>query len=74
MKKRFFWAVMISPTRATIFRFRTEKERTQWLRLVDKNDHPNTTKEELDSRHPEVRRLNRRLAAGEVITFPVEIE
>lgn len=59
MKKRYFWAY----DGDQLFRFRSRIEREKW-------GHDKTF---VSATHPEVRRIQRRMAAGEQITFPVEV-
>ena len=72
MKKRYFWAKRTdrSPHLQTetvfIHRFRSIGERAAWLTDGDWVDA-------LPATDPEVRRIQRRIAAGEEVTFPVEV-
>jgi hypothetical protein len=68
MKKRYFWGQQEN----LIYRFRTEDERNQWYR-DERVNWQNPLCHLLPASHPEVRRLNRRMAAGETLTFPVTI-
>lgn len=69
MEKRFFWAIDLhSP--ATLHRFPSRRQRTEWI-------GGNPYRGEVGNMHPaffQVRRIQRRMAQGEQITFPVEID
>ncbi len=68
MRKQYFWALQeIEVDKSLIHRFRTQGERELFV-LQDL-----TTFCAIGGDDPEVRRIKRRLAAGEQITFPVEI-
>jgi len=72
MRKQWFWAKHFQPqevagTLEFINRFRTREERNHWVRCDMHRERARGT-------HPEVRRIKRRIAAGETITFPVSIE
>ena len=69
MEKRFFWALQIITVpvaKQSIYRFRTEKKRDEWVRQSHHRRH-------LGATDPEVRRIQRRIAAGEEVAFPVEV-
>jgi len=72
MRKRYFWAkrtVSNGPGESCstfLLRFRTMEARQVWM---DKTDWA----EVIGGEDPEVRRIQRRMAQGEQITFPMEI-
>ncbi len=80
MRKQYFWAIQKNHDEGTclIMRFRTEGERDSWVDnfafapvivgIKDVERHP------VAGTDPEVRRIKRRIAAGEAIQFPVEID
>jgi hypothetical protein len=74
MKKRYFWAMQEAGEGVLLLRFRVEAERTCWLNNLP-NEAPwdRIKRSALESTHPEVRRVNRMLAAGIEVKFPVEI-
>ena len=68
MQKRFFWAAQdIGIFQCLIHRFRTEKERDDFV------SQDRGTFGSLKATDPEVRRIQRRIAAGEDVQFPVEV-
>ena len=66
MKKRYFWSAIFSERGTMLYRFRTLGERLRW-----ESFHPEG--EVLPATDPEVRRIQRRLASGEEIEFPIEV-
>ena len=68
MKKRYFWAFKTDHGAKSTFlhRFRTMGDRQAWM---DKNSWA----EVIGGDHPEVRRILRRMVAGDQIVFPVEV-
>ena len=68
MQKRYFWGLEAVRGRDTryVHRFRTGEERKQWSLGNLYHSH-------LSATDPEVRRIQRRLAAGEEVIFPVEV-
>jgi hypothetical protein len=70
MRKQFFWAIKHhAGALRWVFRFRTRRGRDNFLNATPAGDRD----EGVPGTHPEVRRIKRRLAAGEAVTFPVEI-
>ena len=68
MQKRYFWAIQeISREQSLVSRFRTEREREEFI------SQDRTTFGPLLATDPEVRRIQRRMAGGERIEFPVEV-
>ncbi len=74
MKKRYFWALGFDRTggKTLLVRLRNKQERQFWLES-HQGLWPHTWLS-IHAAHPEVRRIQRRMAAGEQITFPVEID
>lgn len=66
MRKQYFWVIREIDVK-WLTRFRSEADRRYWL------EDFHLTARAIPGTHPEVRRIKRRLAAGEQITFPVEI-
>lgn len=66
MKKRYFWGAIFSERGTTLYRFRTMDERNKWESF-------HLEGEVLQATDPEVRRIQRRIAAGEEVSFPVEV-
>jgi len=72
MKKRFFWArqeVSHGPGElwsVFLHRFRTMEDRQLWMDKI-------MWAQVIGGEDPEVRRIQRRIAQGEQISFPVEI-
>jgi len=74
MRKQWFWGLhnkdglenICGPR--FIHRFRTDRDRAEWLNGMHRQ------RKDLLGCDPEVRRIKRRIAAGEVVTFPVEID
>lgn len=69
MKKRYFWAIDLQAP-ASLCRFPSRQLRLNWI-----GGNPNRA--EVEKGHfafYAVRRLNRRMAVGEQISFPVRIE
>lgn len=64
--RRLWWGVSQTPTRVFLHRFETAAARTEWLKM-SKN---HTT---VLASSPVVCKINRRIAKGEKILFPVEI-
>lgn len=73
MEKRFFWgkrtqrSVFLLTETVFIHRFRSIGERSAWLTDGGWVDS-------LSANDPEVRRIKRRIAAGEDLQFPVEVD
>lgn len=72
MKKHYFWALWRSPDGLFLVRFRSDKERQEWMKDMKKTN-PKHIWYPIIAAHPEVRRIQRRMAQGEEITFPVEV-
>jgi hypothetical protein len=76
MEKRFFWAAQKAQDKILVIRFRSEAERMGWIQngtdMVGWGIPP-IYRIVLNATDPEVRRIQRRMAQGEQITFPVEI-
>ena len=70
MKKRYFWALTQIGDHKKIYRFRSAADRRKWSQAKVGLVAPTTF---IKANHPEVRRVQRQLDAGEVVTFPVEI-
>ena len=72
MQKRYFWAQRterssyLQTETVFIHRFRSAGERAAWLTDGEWVDP-------LPATDPEVRRIQRRITAGEEVTFPVEV-
>ena len=72
MVKRHFWAITVNQDNTTwLWRFRNRGERTTWFLNRNPDDYKIHFTTGTD---PEVRRIQRRIAAGEKITFPVAID
>lgn len=67
MKKHYFYGMETKGDKITISRFRDLGTANAFVSV-------SRTREVIPSTHPELRRINRRIAAGEQITWPVEIE
>ena len=64
--RRLYWGISQTPTRIFLHIFKSGAERNEWLKISC-----NHTCE--FASNPIVRKINRRIAAGEKILFPVEI-
>ena len=71
MRKRYFWAFQEINEVKYLWRFRSVDDRRKWFASRQPTNYPI---EYPNGSHPEVRRINRRIAAGESITFPVELD
>ena len=68
MEKRYFWAIELK-TPVTMHRFPSRRERDEFVKGSPFRD-------KVDNRHSafyQVRRIQRRIAAGEQVGFPVEV-
>lgn len=66
MRKHYFWAKETKGEKTTIFQFRSYGEANTFVSV-------SRARAIVLSIDPEVRRINRRIAAGEQLTFPIEI-
>ncbi len=73
MKKRYFWALWRSEDGLFVSSFRSNQDRQDFLAGCLKTPGIKVSYGIVAS-HPEVRRLQRRLAQGEQIMFPHKIE
>lgn len=76
MRKRFFWARCLmrnngSPDIELIHRFRHMDEARTWVETMEVTEKDFA--ELIPATHPEVRRIQRRMAQGEELNFPMEI-
>jgi len=69
MQKRFVWAIQLKNDRRLLHRFSWVSSFWLWL----EEPHSGETRFRFNADTPEVRRIQRRIAQGEQITFPVEI-
>ena len=67
MKKRYFWAAHRYKGEAWIHRFRIRTMANEFVSVIPES------REMLIAAHPEVRRINRMIAAGELVVFPVKV-
>lgn len=72
MKKRYFWGCESKNNQKTIHRFDYQINLHSWLRGSEWKT--NGLRFQLPAASPEVRRIQRRIAAGEIPDFPVEVD
>ena len=73
MLKRYYWALIHRGDHLMLHRFRSAQERETWKHhRGNMGCHSPVTF--IKGNHSEVRRVYRRLAAGEIIVFPCEIK
>jgi hypothetical protein len=67
MEKRYFWVLWENGDGRHLMRYRNQRD--QFAAIVN-----TWGGKAIPATHPEVRRIQRRIAAGEVVEFPVKIE
>lgn len=72
MKKRYFWLYYENELGVFVDCFRSEMDRRNYLEELKESGVLSAS--EITALHPEVRRIHRRMAAGEQIKFPCEVE
>lgn len=80
VRRRQFWGIQSSPDgKKRVMCFPTEKDRDFWAQhsvgslTVCFGPNHGIVREPLDARSPIIRKINRMIAAGIEINFPVEI-
>jgi hypothetical protein len=64
--RRVFWGISQTTTRAFLHRFETARSRDEWLKISPIHSKGSAS-------CPVIRKINRRIAGGEKVEFPVEI-
>ena len=72
MEKRYFWAIMATDDGVFLNRYRSEQERTDFL-IGSRKTPGILSAYPVIGNYSEVRRIQRRIRQGEVVTFPVEV-
>ena len=74
MKKLNFYALQVKGGQKYVHRFAYLDHLRNWIDEIGKQTMEGEWRHQLFATGPEVRRINRRIAAGEEVQFPVQID
>lgn len=73
MKKLSFYGLQVKGSRKIVHRFDYLDNLRAWIDEIGKQTMEGEWRHQLYASGPEVRRIQRRIAAGEEVVFPVEV-